>query len=287
MLKFNFTLKHLFLIFTISFFLISCSNTEENQKQNEKNENTVENIIDNSGKSNIYTTYNLPLPVEIYKFLRDKDYTFDVNLLNSKGKKSKTFTDLSKAINLGFYSSDLAYCILFDKSTESVDYFSISIELAQELDIAKGYNEEVLDRSYENIENNDSLSIIAKQAYHKTCEYLEKNEKINILPFTISGSWIESMYILTENSKNSKNKKEIYAEIYKQKESLSNLINYLHEVMNDSNAFIVNDDIQEIIKTFKLLQTEFNKIDNNDFSKSEEQFGEISTIINEFREKHI
>ena len=290
MLKSNFSLKQLLSILFISIFLFSCSNNEnsEEQVQNNNNGNKVETSTANDGKSNVYTTYNLPLPVEIYKFLRDKEYDFNINLLNSKGKKAKTFTDLSKAINLGFYSSDLAYCILFEQSTESVDYFSISIELAQELDITKGYNEQVLDRSYDNIENNDSLSIIAKQAYRKTCDYLEKNEKINILPFTIVGSWIESMYILTEYTKITKGKKLIYKEIYKQKVSLKNLIDYLHEVMNDSNAFIVNADIQEIIDSLKLLKKEFNDIKNeNDLTSYDKQFEQINLLITKFRGKYI
>jgi len=294
MFKFNFLYIQLLTIFLISLIIFSCSNTENTENTEQQQENTennktkIENTLNNSGKSNIYTTYNLPLPVEIYKFLRDENYLFNIDLLNSKEKKAKSFTDLSKAINLGFYSSDLAYCILFDQSTESVDFFSISIELAQELDITKGYNEQVLDRTYDNIENKDSLSVIAEQAYQVTCEYLEKNEKINILPFTIVGSWMESMYILTEYSKNIENKKQIYAEIYKQKESLISLINYLHEVMNDSNAFIVNENIQEIIKTLQLLQKEFNQINNkNDLIDFDKQFKQINLFITEFRNKHI
>jgi len=288
MLKPNFLFKQIMFISLVSLFLISCSDTKETKNnENIDNDTITEYTIDNIGKSEIYTTYNLPLPVEVYKFLRDKNYDFNVDLLHTIGKKSKTFTDLSKAINLGFYSSDLAYCILYEQSTQSVDYFSISIELAQELDITRGYNEQVLDRSYDNIENNDSLSIIAKQAYKTTCEYLEENEKINILPFTIVGSWIESMFILTEYSIKSENKKPIYLEIYKQQESLKNLTNYLHNVMADSNAFIVNDDIQEIINTLKLLQTEFDKIDDKDITNFDKQFIEINSIIVKFREKYI
>ncbi|MBN1252066.1 MAG: hypothetical protein JXA16_08010, partial [Bacteroidales bacterium] len=263
MQKKYFLLKQFIFVLSISLLLISCSNSNNKEKQqNDNNQQIDRDKSENTVKSNVYTSYNLPLPIEIYKFLKNNNIEFNLQLLNSKDKQANTFTDISKAINLGFYSSDLAYCTIFDQSQESVDYFSISIELAHELDITEGYDEKVLDRTYDNIENNDSLSNIAEEAYWKTCNYLEKNKKINILPFIIVGSWLESMHILTESSKNITDKKLIYAEIYNQKESLKNLIFYLFEVMNDSNAFIVNDDIQAVIKSLKLIQAEFEKINN-------------------------
>ncbi len=278
--------KYLFFVFFISIFFISCSNSEQ-ENNNNVNVDTADTAVFEGDKSNIYATYNLPLPIEIYKFLRTNNYEFNSALLNSKKNKTELFTELRKSINLGFYSSDLAYCILFEQSTLSVDYFSAAIELAQELDITKGYNEEVLDRTYDNIENNDTLSTIANQAYKTTCNYLEENEKINILPFTIVGSWIEGMYILTENIHNSKKKELIFIEIYNQKESLNNLINYLHQAMTDSNAFIINDDIQEIIKQLKQLKNEFNKIEKENIVSFEKQFKNINSIIVKFRNKYI
>lgn len=201
--------------FSLSFVFFSCNN---GQKSNGKNQNVeVQNSFsDSKGKSAVYTKYGLPLPVEVAKLLKEKDIEFRMDLMNPTENADRYFTDLSKAINLGFYSSDLAYCTIYDKGQESVNYFSVSIELAGDLDITEGYNENVLNRTYDNLNNNDTLCFIAAEAYWVTCRHLEKNNKINILPYIIVGSWLESQYIFANIVEKDMSDSPLYEEFYNQ-----------------------------------------------------------------------
>jgi len=276
----------------LSFFLVgiaflnSCNNNP-NVEQAAEND-TVAVVSDNSKKSFVYTKYELPLSVDVYKFLNEKNIAFSKEYMNGLDKKDKYFTSVSRALVLGIYSSDLAYATIYDKSQESVDYFSVSIDLAHKLDIEKGYNSKVLDRAYDNINNNDSLSEIAAEAYLKTCNSLEENNTLNILPFIVLGSWLESVHILTQASLGSLPEDGLFEELYNQKEHLVGMINYLNDAVKASQNTSEQNEMKTLLEKLKQLQAKYNKINASDPGKPGiDQFKDIIFLINEMRQQII
>ncbi len=258
------------LILAVSILFIYCDAGNSNVN-NSGNAESVDNDLSNKN-TNVYAKYKLPLPIDIFTILHKNKYEFNASLLNPIENASKYFTSINKAINLGFFSSDLAYCTIFEKSQESVEYFSIAIDIAHELDITAGYNKQILEKAYDNIENSDTLSQLASNSYWKTCKYLEENDKLNLLPFVIVGSWIESSYILSKSDLIKPNEL-LNTEIYKQKIVLENLVNYINSINNESSNSFVDEDVKKLSVKLNDLKHVFNV--------SNEKFGikEISEFV--------
>jgi len=239
-------------------------------------------------KTIVYTKYNLPLPIELYRYLKEQDVVFNQDLIHNPKLANKYNTSISKAFNLGLYSSDLAYLTIFQENQLIIEFFATTKKLAEELNIAEGYDKVIMQRLQTNLNNNDSLKKIASDSYWKACRYLEQNNNINVLPFMVVAGWVESMYLILNASEGKFPKVTIIELIGSQKESLTNLVNYLFEVMADSNAFYLNVDIQKLIKKLNELKENFDKIqDRSNSSLVEFNYKEMKTKISKIREFYI
>ncbi len=280
MQKFVFVVFIIVVAFTI---LFSCNNQPQNSQEEKDSVVVIEKPDSLQKKSFVYTKYELPLSVDVYKFLKSKGIEFNQSNLHSLAKKEKYFTEITRAQILGVYSSDLAYSTIYDKSQEAVDYFGVAIDLTYKLNIEEGYESELLDRAYDNIDNNDTLSKIASNAYHKTCTALEKSKRENVLPFIVLGSWVESVYILTHACKGSKPEDGIYDELYGQKKHLEGLITYFNDILNSENN-TEKEEIKSKLLKLKKLKREYDKIDFSDTEKPKaEKLKEVIILIQELR----
>jgi hypothetical protein len=263
-------------------FLTSCI------AQNNPNElASVENIedeTDNEQNILVYTKYNLPLPVDFYRFIKDYESTQNmIEILNPISNIDKYNTNKAQGINFGVFASDLAYCIVAENKQLSIDYFNVTKELADKLHIAKGYNLQVVERLNNNLNDNDSLHEIASKAYWNACNFLEANDEVNTLPLIIAGGWIESIYIACQSVDENNLSKDFLIRLTNERQALENLIQYLLDVMTDSNTFEINADIQELGTKFKAMRQIFRHVPQKEIL-SKEQFillkKEISKIRN-------
>lgn len=274
-----------FLILLLGVSIIGCGDSESENQQSESHQNTIDNQGEEK-KSFVYTKYELPLSIDVYKFLKTKNVPFGKELIHSLDVKDKYFTEVERALVLGVYSSDLAFATIYEKSQEAVDYFAVAIDLAYKLNIDEGYEKESLDKAYDNIDNNDTLSYIASQAYLKTCKVLEGNKSENILPYIVLASWVESVYILCKSAENSNPEDGLFNEICNHKIHLNSLLKYLNDIKSEENLTSV-DEMKNIILELEALKNDFNKI-NLEEAKScnkedvESIMERVFTLRNEF-----
>ncbi|OQX98003.1 MAG: hypothetical protein B6I24_06735 [Bacteroidetes bacterium 4572_128] len=255
MLFFN---KKIFYFFII-LFTVSCINEKK-----DKSSNGEDNIVDEEAEKKdtilAYTKYDLPLPVNLYVFLKGKNLAFFPELLVPIEKERNYVSNTRKAINMGFYSSDLGYCSTFEQTQKTIDYYVVLKRMAESFGIGEGYNEDFIGRVEKNKNNIDSIYNLSTDAYWKFCNKLESDGKVNVLPFVVVGSWLESMHLITNVPEEKKLRKEIFKKVAEQEEALNNIIKYLYKVMLDSNAFEAIDDIQVLIKQLKNIQSIYKKI---------------------------
>jgi len=154
------------------------------------------------------------------------------------------------------------------------------MELASKLDVADGYNSEILDKANQYIENNDSLLKFVDQAYWKTCKNLEKNNRNNILPLIVLGSWVESMHFLVKNAEGTAQEDGIYKELYNQKENLINMINYFNDLNKSAETPELKNEMKNWQTRLEKILVGFNEIDVN---KSTEQYNRIISQIEGLR----
>ncbi|MCQ2253611.1 MAG: hypothetical protein MJZ61_09185 [Bacteroidales bacterium] len=243
----------LLLVAGICLFAAGCSDSQ-NHKKVRKSQGGIdasENVT-----NVVYTKYGIPLPVDLFRYLVLEDVPFNMDLLTPLENREKYTKETKQAMILGVYSADIAYCSLYRRQQEVMDYFNCAFKIADRLDIAEGFNFRYVERMEYNVNSADSLSLIANESYWKACNYLNENEKNNILPFVIYGGWVESQY-LTISSNDMKSTRDL---IMNQQEGLQNLINYLYEVMIESSAFYYNYDIKTIIFQLTNLKKVYDKV---------------------------
>lgn len=290
-------MKHINLILSLIVFVFgtivfsACNNTEPTE--NNDQEIKVEEIQDEKlaetvvGKNSVvYTKYDLPLPSDLYVYLKNNDYDFNKSLLVPTENATKLISDVRKAINLGIYSSNLGYCTVFRQNQESLEYFETTQKISEDLNIMVGYNEEMVERFNSNVENIDSLKTIANEAYWKTCNYLEENQDANVLPFIIFGNWLESMYMICNSVDGTERDLKLINQVAKQKNPLDNLIEYYYETMIDIKVIKLHEDIQKVSAHLKDVAESYDKmkLEENDNEATRAAFNEIKEKINNLRE---
>ncbi len=270
-MKKNLLLISIFLFgFAISF--TSCVNEDaENDDAIIDSLATDEKEIDN-------TVYKLPSPVELYKFLYEEKVSFNEQALNSIERKDKYNTSTRKALNLGIYSSDLAYSAVFEKTQETFQYFKTAKSLADDLSISEGFNESVALRIENNLEDVDSLYEIASDAYWDATTFLESENKTELLSFIIIGSWIESVYIASLSVDEFSPTNEVIIRIAEQKLLLENLLDYL-------NSHEKNEEINKILRKLNELEEYFYNLydGTNNMNITEEKYNKLIAKIKALR----
>lgn len=261
-------------IFLLGFVILftSCVNEDIDNDQEEIDSLSInEKELDN-------TVFKLPSPVELYKFLYDEKVNFNEQALNSIDRKEKYNTSTKKALNLGIYSSDLAYSAVFEKTQETFQYFKTAKSLADDLSISEGFNESVALRIEDNLENVDSLYEIASDAYWDATTYLEAENKTELLSFIIIGSWVESVYIATLSVDEFSADNEVIIRIAEQKLLLENLLDYL-------NSHEKNEEINKILRKLNELEEYFyNLYDGaNNMNITEAKYKKLSSKIKALR----
>lgn len=280
------TLKKFYLIPLIALigiiFFYACNNSSG--VKTSVNQNTISAYDSTQGKSLTYTKYELPLSVDVYKFLKSKKIGYNLLLMHKIKMQDKYFTEVKRAFVLGIYSSDLAYAAINEQSKDAVDYFGVSIELANKLDIQDSYNSKTLDRAYDNLNNEDSLSYIAGESYWKSCSNLERNKRANILPFVIVGSWVESMHILTRNCIGSPPETGLFIELFQQLKHLDKLIAFLSDTSSGVESSGSKAEIENMLIRLKSIQEKYNKIDSSNVAAlGLSQFKDVIFQIEDFR----
>lgn len=270
-------MKQILLAFvTILLLASSCSDTPTRNRRKYDGDN-AKNLNGTEVRNVVYTKYDIPLPVDLFTYMQREDVPFSIDLLVPLENREKYTKETKQAMALGVYSADIAYCSIYSRKQEVLDYFNCAFKIADRLDISEGFTYKSIDRLSDNIASADSLSNIAGESYWKACNYLDENGKNNILPFVIYGGWVESQYLAIKSN----DLKSTKALIVEQKQGLINLISYLYDVMIESSAFYYNMDIKSIILKLNNIKNVYDKIPGKDIDP--QLYQDISLKITSMR----
>ena len=248
------------LLLVIFFALSGCKNKKS---QSSGLENDL--IIDETGTQEQVlreiTDYPLPTAFEVTKLLIDAGAGYILDLCN-RTENIDTYINLkSKALNLGVYGADLSYAATYNQTQETMQYLEATSRLINDLQISTGFNQSLVTRVEDNLDNVDSLILIITESFISTYEYLIENEQDNISVLVLAGSWIEALYITTQITIISINNEKIVDIISDQDKTLERLIEIMEPLKDDPM-------IQDIHKSLKELKTHFDKEDKT-FTKEQ------------------
>jgi len=248
-------MKHIITILLTIPLFFSCSNqSDETSTEMDSLNLSKKDTID------INTKVKLPSPVEFYLFIRESKAQFNAVALNKKEKAINYITSSQKATNFGIYASDLAYCTVYEQQQETNDYFKTLKNLAGDLGVNEGYDKTILTRIDKNLTNSDSLYQITNDSYWKVCNYLEDNNKTNILGPILIGGWIESLYLGIHSVETFSQDNPIVQRITEQRYLLDNLLDYISTLKKTKELEMYTSKLVDLQSSFVKLASNPNNI---------------------------
>ena len=272
--------KRFLFVIILGFILGISACTSTTEENNEENADTTQVSADTTAQKKESQFFNLPSPIELYTFLYENNIKFQAELMNPIENVDKYVTSEEKGIALGVYASDIAYCAVYDKSDETMNYFVTSKKIADELGLTEGFDEKIADRINNNLHNSDSLYNISTDSYSMALNYLRSQNQEQLLPLMIFGGWIESVYIAVNsyNDKTFNPENPVVFQILDQGYLLENLVDYFKSLDQS------NETIKKITEQLTDLQNIYLSIqDNVDVDITKEQFDNIKEKIQNIR----
>lgn len=274
--------------------IFSCS--ENDKRKSSKNDTKLEEEASAPIEENLERVYYpIPSPEQMFGFINDNGVSYSKSLTNSTEKADSYITPTSKSLNFGVYTADLAYAAAYQDMESTIGLYKTVKRLGADLNIEEMMSEEMMEKMQSNMENPDSLAIIAGNSYYQAVEYLEKNGQEGKLALMSLGGWVESLYITLNSIKKFNPDSPTANRIASQKITFGNLYTYLKKNEEKMGVSGEISKIQEIRGVFaSLLEERSGKTVNNSNGKlvigrgkkitmTEGQFKELKKAINNYR----
>jgi len=174
----------------------SCKNKGESKKIKETN--LIEKqVIEQKIEENVYP---LPTAAEVVKKLSDLDLGYIIGVTNPQSAGKNYVSSYSRAVNLGIYGADLSYVTLYNMQQDVIDYMDVMHTIANDLNLAKIYDESLYNVIKDNFEKRDTLVTVLTGAFDKTYSYMVDAGQTNLALLMVGGAWVEGMFLTTHVS---------------------------------------------------------------------------------------
>lgn len=291
------------LVLLISFAVTSCgsnNNGNDNLDVNSLLEEQAANSLDVSPESMRSIIESIPSPIEIAMIIKNSGTGFKESLLNSQENFSLYNSDKEKALSIGIYSGDLGYINIYEKPFLTVNYLGTIKKLADDINIGQFFDLDLVKRLASSNEKMDSLVYLTTENFNKVDAFLRSQKRTNISILMVTGTWLEGLYIATQNYKAGDNP-QIRDWIGNQKIIIDQLILGLSAFKNDPYFRQISDDLSQLKEiynnitiTYEYNEPESVEIDGRlviiDKSTSTvnittEQVNSICNLVSEIRTK--
>lgn len=284
----RFLFQRLSIAITASAILFSCGQ-EKQMDEGDSLSSQEDTVMADEESSTVF--YALPSPLQIVSIFRKAGLKYSEALPNSFNNASKYSSNMSKSLNLGVYTSDLAYCVLNKRTQEALNYMKVTRKLADELNMSSVFDSGSLGTRFEkNLGNEDSLASILAELQMEIDLFVQDNKREHVSVIAFTGAWIESMYIGSKIYEETK-EKNISNKISEQMVILGNLIKALkvHENKDSGITGLISDlnSVKNIYDEIPAVKKSLEEENEEEIVLTETEFQDISKKIQELRAKII
>jgi len=278
----------------LAFTIASCGS----QKKEEKADSSEEfEQAESDLKEQIQeVVYEIPSPSEIPFLLEATGAEFNGTLINDRNMADEYASRNDKAsLNLGVYAADIGYLVSYDKVQEALNYMTSAKKLADELGVTGSFDAALIKRFENNLSRKDSLAYLLNSTINNTEKYLKDDNRNRLAALTITGSFVEGLYISTELIKtypkdilpdDSRNLvlTPLIRVVLEQEKSVEDLVNMLETVEKSSPVDQLLTGLKELNENYKSLNIE-EQIKNNraDLVLTDQTLIDITTKVAEIR----
>jgi arabinogalactan endo-1,4-beta-galactosidase len=184
------------------FSLLSCNSSTEEKKIDTK----VIAETENSFNSEEYD-FVLPQPVSLAKAFQASGLSYYSNLTNPTSNLSYYNEKVKQLLNLGVYSTDLAYCAMNGKSQEARNYLSAIQTLGNSVGLKPVFSDKKLVEKFDkNLNNMEAVEDLIYDIQERSEEYMQDNDIRYLSVVQFAGAWTEGMYLGIKDIEKSKSK---------------------------------------------------------------------------------
>lgn len=221
-------------------------------------------------------------PEKMFGYIHKEGVAYSKELMNSTENSTTYVQPPVKALNFGIYTTDLAYAAAYQDLESTIELYKTVKRMSAELNIAEMMTSEMVERMQANMENPDSLAVVAGKAYYQAVEFLDANSQNGKLALMSVGGWIESLYITMSAVEENEVGALTVQKIADQKKIVQNLYAYLKNHENELG-------VEEAIKQLKPIAAIYENILLNENSEqleiSDEQYEQLKTAIVNYRNR--
>lgn len=182
---------------------------------------SVSSVLKVNGK-----LFSVPSPVQSALLIRKLELPYDQALAMPLDKAQQVATRSGKALAMGVFGADLAYVTTYKDAQRAVSTLQAIEILGRSLNVGNAFDQPLLKRFKDNLNNEDSLLVLGSAAYRSADQYLKNNASDDISVLVLTGGFIESLYLSTASPGALKDQ-GIADRIGEQKTTLNNLVDLI------------------------------------------------------------
>lgn len=191
-------MKTIKLIAVVSGFglLFSCNQNEHVEKLKTQQVTEIDSMYESADED-----FVLPPFLSIAKSFKNAGLVYVKGKTNPVQNRKSYELKIKRLLNMGIYSTDLAYCSLNEKNQEAREYLKAIQELANEVGLGSVFQDQaLLDRFDKSLEKREDLEGFIYDLQERSEMYLQDNELRHIATVQFAGAWIEGMYLGVDNA---------------------------------------------------------------------------------------
>jgi hypothetical protein len=243
MLKLNYFVPAIAL--TLS--LASCGGSETEKKEVA----TIETTEGTDGSSD--DDYVLPPPISIANAFKAAGLAYKANKTNPVENADNYSVKIDQLINLGVYSTDMAYCAINSKTQEARDYLAAIQKMGSKVGLESVFSDkELITKFDKGLGDTEALTDVIYEIQDKSDEYMENNDLKYLGAIQFSGAWIEGLYLAIDNTSDKTN---VGKSLVEQMSLLKNIIKGFksHPAQEDARLKAVIKMYEGILTTYENL----------------------------------
>lgn len=259
--------KILYFVLALATIISSCKNNTNKSEADEIDEVMLEETKE------MIASIPAPNALVVMNLLNEAGAGYIFDITNKAEYVDNYLTVKQKALGLGVYSADLSYVTIYNQQEESAIYIKTFQQLIDELEIPV-IDGNYIERMQEKISIKDSLISLVNEVFSKSNTHLNSSDRVDIALFILTGSWIETVYLIEKTIEFSANKKPLIKIVLHNKLTLDKIIELLEIRKN-------TDEFAELYDTLIEIQSLFNKLATS--PDNEEKIEELKGAIKEAR----
>jgi len=180
--------------------------------------------------------HQVPTPHEMMEFIKANGKEFKPELLCSTEIHDRYVDMKGKSMGMGIFIADLAYTASYAQFQESIKYFNVIVTMSEDIGISNVFDEAMMERIKNNLDNPDSLEVISNESYFNIIADLEENDRGKIVAMMAAGGFLESLFISLQMADKFEKDDPMMERIASQKLIYENIMAYLDKYKDDQNV---------------------------------------------------